>query len=121
MTPVRFVRRALAFFAAALSACTTPRDATTAETVVRVQARRFEFSPARIRVRASVPTTLELASLDVVHGFSIPELGVRAELVSGHPARVRVLSDRPGELAFHCDVFCGDGHEDMAGVVEVTP
>lgn len=28
--------------------------------------------------------------------------------------------DKSGEFPFHCDVFCGSGHESMTGTVIVT-
>jgi hypothetical protein len=32
-----------------------------------------------------------------------------------------VRPERAGTFAFHCDVFCGDGHEEMSGRIVVTP
>ena len=28
--------------------------------------------------------------------------------------------DKLGEFPFHCDVFCGSGHEQMDGTIKVT-
>ena len=39
----------------------------------------------------------------------------KAEAVS----RVHFTPDKVGEFHFSCDVFCGDGHEDMTGTVIV--
>jgi heme/copper-type cytochrome/quinol oxidase subunit 2 len=35
--------------------------------------------------------------------------------------RVTLTPDKEGTYPFHCDVFCGDGHEDMTGTLVVTP
>jgi cytochrome c oxidase subunit 2 len=34
---------------------------------------------------------------------------------------VRIVPDKAGTFAFHCDVFCGDGHEGMTGEIVVEP
>jgi len=34
--------------------------------------------------------------------------------------RVRIVPDRTGRFEFRCDVFCGSGHEDMAGEIVVV-
>jgi plastocyanin/predicted phosphodiesterase len=89
------------------------------DAVVRVSARRFEFTPSTIRLRRAVPVTLELVAMDHVHGFSAPGLGLRSELTPGRPVRLRVVAERAGRFPFFCDVFCGDGHEDMSGAIVV--
>ena len=91
------------------------------ERVVAVEARRFAYSPSEIRARVGEPIVLELTSVDVDHGFAIPALGVRARVSPGKPARVRVVAQRAGTYPFHCDVFCGSGHESMAGELVVEP
>jgi cytochrome c oxidase subunit 2 len=90
------------------------------EPVVHVSARRFEYTPAEITLKRGVPVILELTSLDRRHGFNIPELKLRADVVPGAPVRVRLVPNRAGRFTFHCDVFCGSGHEDMTGVIVVT-
>jgi hypothetical protein len=89
------------------------------EAVVRITAKKFEFSPSTVRLRRGAPAVLELQALDRTHGFNAPDLGLRAELVPTKPVRLRVVPDKVGRFPFHCDVFCGDGHEEMAGVILV--
>ena len=91
-----------------------------AEQVVRVEARRFEFTPAEITVRKGVPAVVEIRTRDVVHGFSIPDLGVRAEVRPGEVASVRFTPGKAGRFPFLCDVYCGAGHEEMSGTLVVT-
>jgi cytochrome c oxidase subunit 2 len=33
---------------------------------------------------------------------------------------VRIVPDKVGRFVFACDNFCGDGHEDMEGVIVVS-
>jgi cytochrome c oxidase subunit 2 len=35
--------------------------------------------------------------------------------------RVRVVPTKVGAFPAHCDVFCGEGHEDMTAEVVVVP
>lgn len=90
------------------------------EHVVKVTAQRFSYTPAEIRLRKGVPTMLELSSLDIVMGFSAPDFGVRADVFPGRMSRVRLMPEKTGRFVFHCDIFCGAGHEDMAGVIVVS-
>ena len=89
------------------------------EQVVAVVARRFQFEPATIRVRAGRPVLLRLTAPEVPMGFSLPDLQVRTDIVPGREAQLRFTPARPGSYGFLCDVFCGVGHENMDGTLEV--
>jgi cytochrome c oxidase subunit 2 len=89
------------------------------EKVISITARRFQYEPAIVTLRRGEPVILELHSIDVVHGFNLPDLGVRTDVLPGQARRVRIIPDRVGTFGFHCDNFCGIGHEEMAGVLTV--
>ena len=91
-----------------------------AEQVIHLTARKFEYRPNEITLKKGVPVVVEITSLDRDHGFKVPELGIRADVKSGETTRVRIVPDRTGRFEFRCDVFCGSGHEDMAGEFIVT-
>jgi cytochrome c oxidase subunit 2 len=88
--------------------------------VIHITAQRFEFTPSEITLRRGEPVLLEITSLDRDHGFKVPELGVRVDVKPGETTTVRVVPDRTGRFEFRCDVFCGSGHEDMAGELIVV-
>ena len=90
------------------------------EQVIQISAKRFEYSPSVIKVKVNVPVVLELTSLDRLHGFAVPDLKLEAEIKPGEVARVRFVPAKTGTFAFHCNVFCGSGHEEMAGQLVVT-
>jgi cytochrome c oxidase subunit II len=90
------------------------------EQVIKVTAKKFEFSPSVIAVHLNVPVVLEFTSLDRLHGFAVPDLKLEAEIKSGETVRVRFVPDRVGTFSFHCNRFCGSGHEDMNGQIVVT-
>ena len=90
------------------------------EQVIHLTAKKFEYTPNEITLKKGVPVVLEITSLDRDHGFKVPELGVRADVKPGETTRVRIVPDRVGRLEFRFDVFCGSGHEDMAGELNVV-
>jgi len=96
------------------------RNLPVAETTVRVTAKKFEYSPARITVKKGQQVSLELVSEDVHHGFNLPDFKVRADLKPGAITRVTFTPDKGGTFTFACDVFCGSGHEDMSGTLVVV-
>lgn len=115
-------RRLLLIGAAAggLGALASAVAAQPQERIIKVVAKKFEFTPSEIHLKKSIPVVLELTSLDVVMGFNLPDFGLRADIVPGVTSRVRFTPDKVGEFPFHCDIFCGSGHEDMTGVITVA-
>ncbi len=82
---------------------------------IDVVAQRFQFTPAEIHLRAGEAVVLAVRSLDFVHGLSIPDIGVRADLVPGKVTLIEIPALPAGTVDFLCDNFCGDGHEEMHG------
>ncbi len=87
---------------------------------IKVVAKKFEFNPSTITVKAGTPVILELTSSDRVHGFSVPDLKLHAEIKPGETTRLQFTPDKPGSYPFKCDVYCGSGHPNMKGVLIVT-
>ena len=98
--------------AARLLAAETPNE-------ISVMARKFDFTPETIKVKVGQPVTLVLTSFDRIHGFKMPEFGIRTDIIPDQETRVTLTPQKTGTFAFFCDVFCGDGHEDMAGTLVV--
>src|SRR6476469_2382139 len=86
---------------------------------VSVAASKFEFTPDTVKAKVGVPLTFVLTSLDRIHGFKMPEFGIRTDMVPGHETRMTITPSKAGSFVCFCDVFCGDGHEDMAGTLVV--
>jgi cytochrome c oxidase subunit 2 len=82
---------------------------------VRISARKFEFTPHEVKLRRGEPVALVLTSQDRIHGFKCTALGLRTDIVPGQPTILEITPMRAGRFTFYCDVFCGDGHEDMEG------
>jgi cytochrome c oxidase subunit II len=90
------------------------------ETVIKVVAKRFDYTPGTLQLKKGVPVVIELTTQDVVMGFSAPDFGVRADIVPEKVARVRIVPDKTGTFTFVCDIFCGTGHEEMEGTIVVS-
>ena len=86
---------------------------------IRISAKKFEYHPDKVTVKLGQPVVLVLTSEDRIHGFKMPDLGIRTDIVPGQETRVNLTPDKVGSFSFHCDVFCGDGHEDMEGTLVV--
>ena len=93
----------------------TPNDQ-----VIRLTAKKFEYSPAAITVKKGEPVVIEVSSQDVTHGFTLPDFGIRTDIKPGSVNRISFMPARAGRFSFICDVFCGAGHEDMSGTLIVT-
>jgi len=90
------------------------------EQVIQITAKRFEYSPKEITVKKGVPVVLEFTTLDRLHGFNCPGLGIRMDIRPGKVNTLRFVPDKVGTFPFHCDNFCGSGHEGMRGIITVT-
>jgi len=103
---------ALAVLGMRLSAQPAPR-------VVKIHAKKFDYTPDQVRLEKGIPIVFELTGQDTAMGFNIPDFKVRADIVPDKVTRLDFLPDRAGKFAFYCDVFCGSGHEDMEGTLIV--
>ena len=89
------------------------------EQIIKITAKRFNYTPAEVTLKKGVPVILEFTTMDVFMGFNLPDFGVRADIVPGKATRLRLVPDKLGTFIFLCDVFCGTGHEEMNGKVTV--
>ena len=90
------------------------------ERVIKIQAKKFVYTPNQIVLKQGEPVVLEFTSVDFMHGFKIPDMNIRADLPPGKVTQVRLTPDKAGEYDFLCDNFCGSGHEEMSGKITVT-
>lgn len=86
---------------------------------IEVTARQFSFTPNPIRVKLGEMIRLKIKSLDVVHGFSLPEFGINEILQPGKEIQVEFQATRKGSFQFFCSVVCGLDHSGMRGTLIV--
>jgi heme/copper-type cytochrome/quinol oxidase subunit 2 len=109
---------------AVLLAAFTPLPAATpspVERTIRVQASRFAYEPGVVRVNPGDRVTIELTSLDVVHGLAVDGYDVEAQVDPGQTASISFTADRAGSFRMRCSVTCGDMHPFMVGKLQVGP
>ena len=82
---------------------------------ISVIAKQWEFDPDPIRVNKGDNVILNIKSIDVSHGFSLPTFGVSERLNPGKEIRVEFIADKKGTFTFFCNVQCGSGHGSMRG------
>ncbi|MDR3391478.1 MAG: cupredoxin domain-containing protein [Sulfuriferula sp.] len=92
----------------------------TEEPVIKIVAKKFDYTPNVIRLKKGVPVVLEFTTLDILMGFKVPDLGIRTDITPGQVTRIRLVPDKAGVYPFLCDIFCGSGHSDMTGTIIVT-
>jgi len=87
--------------------------------VIKIVAKRFDYTPGQLTLKKGEPVIFELTTRDVLMGFNLPDFNLRADMVPEKVTRVRFVPDRTGTFTFLCDVFCGEGHERMQGTLTV--
>ncbi|MFQ6067130.1 MAG: cupredoxin domain-containing protein [bacterium] len=86
---------------------------------ISIAAKRYEYQPNTITVKQGDRVKLKIKSIDVTHGFGLPEFGVNVELREGKTVEVEFVADKKGTFNFRCTVFCGLGHGRMRGKLVV--
>lgn len=94
-------------------------SAAPSERVFRIQASRFQYSPAVLRVNPGDRVTLELVATDVVHGLSIDGYDFELAADPGQTVRRSFIAGQPGAFRFRCTVTCGNLHPFMIGKLYV--
>jgi cytochrome c oxidase subunit II len=89
------------------------------ERTFRIEASRFQYSPAVLQVNPGDRVTIDLVSQDVVHGLSIDGYNLAITADPGQTAHLSFIASRPGSFHFHCSITCGNLHPFMIGKLEV--
>lgn len=84
-----------------------------------INAQRFEYSPAILKVNPGDRVTIELTATDVVHGLAIDGYNLETTADPGQTSRLTFVADQSGTFRFHCTVTCGNMHPFITGKLEV--
>lgn len=90
------------------------------ETPERVGHFRLLDVDNRLVIPVSMPVRLIIRSLDVLHSWTVPSMGVKADACPGRINQVQFLSYRPGVFYGQCSEICGSNHRFMPIVLEVV-
>ena len=72
----------------------------------------------RTVVPFNVHVRMLISSADVLHAWTVPSLGVKADAVPGRLNQVKFVSQRPGIFFGQCSEICGANHRFMPIVIE---
>jgi heme/copper-type cytochrome/quinol oxidase subunit 2 len=93
--------------------------ATPTQRTFRIDAKRFEYNPAILKVNPGDQVTIELVASDVVHGLAIDGYNLETSADPGKAASLTFVADQQGTFRFHCTITCGNMHPFMTGKLEV--
>ena len=95
--------------------------AASAPRTIEVVVKRFGFEPARVEVTEGERIKLVVKSADGVHGVEIKKFKVNKRIPrGGDPVTIEFVAAAAGEFPMLCSEYCGDGHEDMKGMLVVA-
>ena len=90
--------------------------------VFELSAEQWGYFPAVLKVDPGDTVRFVVTSQDIMHGFSINELGVNLALNPevGIVREVEIPPDMPeGTYTMYCSIFCGIGHAYMKGNIVI--
>ena len=107
---------------------------------ITMSAKKFEFGPSEIRVKAGTRVRLTVTATDREHSIEINPFAEGADkkgtpglkfdasvtktdfkLPKDQAVQVEFTAVQAGTYAFKCDVVCGLGHKNMKGQIVVEP
>ncbi len=63
--------------------------------------------------------TFTVTSVDVIHGFLVPDTQANAMVIPGQITEVTQTFDEAGVYSLICHEYCGIGHHNMGGLITV--
>jgi len=87
---------------------------------VSVVAQTFSFNPSEITLPVDSEIEFYVTSKDVLHGFQIRSTNTNMEVIPGEVAYSSYTFKKPGEYWVVCNEYCGIGHQNMLGKINVV-
>ena len=84
-----------------------------------IEASRFAYTPAILKVNPGDQVTVKLKSLDVVHGLTIDGYSFDLQAEPGQPGEIKFTAGATGVYRMRCSVTCGNMHPFMLGKIQV--
>jgi len=75
----------------------------------------------RILLPTETPVRVLITAADVLHSWTVPVIGVKADAVPGRLNQVRIFCDRAGVFFGQCREICGSNHRFIPIAVETVP
>ncbi len=80
----------------------------------------YGFEAAELVLPVNEPALLRLRSLDVNHGFWVPEFRVKVDVIPGVVTELRITPTETGDYQVHCAELCGTAHASMLAPARVV-
>jgi len=89
---------------------------------VRVVARRYSYSPARIEVQEGDLVKVTLETEDIPHSFNVDDpYRIAKRAAPGSPVVFEFRADQAGSFPYYCNLTAEDGCRQMRGELVVRP
>jgi heme/copper-type cytochrome/quinol oxidase subunit 2 len=88
---------------------------------IGITASQWNFQPGTVRVNRGDRVTINLESVDVVHGLFVDGYELKTVAEPGRPGKLTFVADRDGAFHFRCAIPCGNLHPFMIGKLVVGP
>jgi cytochrome c oxidase subunit II len=120
---------ALSMFAIGWSSYTGLRTVPSDALIIDVTAQQFSWlfdypggkeSEGELVVPLGKPVKLNITSIDVLHGFSLPAFRVKVDAVPKMKTYAWFLPDKVGDYDIMCTVYCGTDHAHMTAKLRVV-
>jgi heme/copper-type cytochrome/quinol oxidase subunit 2 len=79
-----------------------------------------KYSVRTLEIPVNVPIEISTESLDVIHGFWVPQLGAKIDALPGIVNHAFIEGNKIGTYGGQCYEFCGLGHDQMLITVKVV-
>ena len=84
-----------------------------------------QFRLLEVDNRTVVPMSTEIRVLvtgaDVIHSWTVPRIGIKADAIPGRLNQINLFVDRPGVFYGQCSEICGANHSFIPIALEVVP
>jgi cytochrome c oxidase subunit 2 len=82
---------------------------------ILITARQFSYEPDIIEAEYGETVMLTITSIDVGHGFALPDFGINTRVPPEESVTVTFVADKKGEFNFFNPVYSGSGWKNMTG------
>lgn len=96
------------------------KDINFSSLIIKSLSKRLIETSNHLVLPTQTPSRIVVTSKDVLHSWTIPSLGVKADATPGRINQVILIINRPGVLIGQCSEICGAGHSFIPIALEAT-
>lgn len=88
--------------------------------IIKSNSKRLIDTSNHLVIPIQTPTRIIITSKDVLHSWTIPSLGIKADATPGRINQIIIIINRPSTLIGQCSEICGAGHRFIPISLEAT-